>query len=88
MDPKTKTPGGLEKKDAPVPVTSSMRPWLELDQDLVGALDQNGCFHNPLAVNALLESRGIVDEESQYVCRQLLRALGFGRSEALFEDDE
>lgn len=87
MDPKTGTPGGLRKEHAPVPITRAMYFWVRLDEELVGALDSGGCFHEPVAVNAMLQCYGIEDEESQRTSREVLRYLGIGRAEALFEKD-
>ena len=88
IDETTGTPGGLKKEHAPVPITPGMRWWIKLDEELTGALDANGCFHNPVAVNDILERYGVTDDESMKTAREVLRYLGLGRAEALFEDDD
>jgi hypothetical protein len=87
IDPTTGTPGGLKKAHAPVPIARSMRFWLRLDQELVGALDQSGCYHDPRAIDYLLGQWGWDDIEDLADARYLMRCLGTGRAEA-FSDDE
>lgn len=65
-----------------------MRYWISLDEELVGALDQNGCFHHPTAVNEMLLQYGITDPEDQKTAREVLRYIGIGRAEAMFEDED
>lgn len=65
-----------------------MRWWLTIDDELIGALDANGCFHDPVAVNAMLTAYGVDDPEGQMIARLVLRFLGMGRSEALYDDEE
>jgi hypothetical protein len=62
--------------------------YVQMDEELVGALDENGCFHDPDAVNGMLTEYGVTDPESRRVARRLLRFLGIGRAEALFDDEE
>lgn len=65
-----------------------MRWWLRIDEELVGALDANGCFHEPVALNDMLTRYGVEDPDDQKTAREVLRYLGIGRAEALFEDDD
>ena len=65
-----------------------MLPWVRFDEELVGALDQNGCFHNPDAVNRMLTEYGVRDTESRRIARRLIRFMGVGRAAALFDDEE
>jgi hypothetical protein len=62
--------------------------WIRLDEELLGALDANGCFHDPVAVNEMLTAYGVEDQEGQRTAREVLRYLGIGRAEALFDDEE
>lgn len=82
------TPGGLRVEHAPVPVTPEMRWWLMIDEELVGARDANGCYNDPTATTAMLAAYGVEDPEGQKVARFVLRFIGMGRSEAMFDDDE
>jgi hypothetical protein len=86
VDPRTGTPGGLHPKDAPVPILPAMREWIMMDQELLGDLDDSGCYASLPAVLALLDEMGIDDPEDRADARRLLRELGVGRAEATMED--
>ena len=70
-----------------MPVTREMRWWIQIDEELVGALDANGFFHNPIATIEILRRYGVDDEDEQRTAREVLRYFGIGRAEATFEED-
>lgn len=98
------TPQGIPPQYAPITVTPGMRLWLRLDEELLGATDEAGCYHRPEAVGVVLswyeESIRVWMEtvaglppdmpvgDVFRLARKLLRAIGAGRAEARVEADE
>jgi hypothetical protein len=86
VDKFTGTPGGLKKEHAPVPITLAMRFWLRLDNELAGATDESGCYHDPRAIDYMLREWGWEDDVDDFTdARFLMRCLGSGRAVALSE---
>lgn len=81
-----------------------MRLWLRLDEELLGATDDAGCYHRPEALDVVLgwyaESvrlwlEGVAgapatlhDGEVNRIARRMLRAIGSGRADARSEMDD
>lgn len=65
-----------------------MRFFLRLDSELAGALDASGCYHNPTAVNGMLDEYGILDFEERRSARWLLRCIGDGRARGMQSVDD
>lgn len=81
-----------------------MRLWLRLDEELLGATDDAGCYHRPEAVGTVLswyaesvriwmERIGGLPPETPEpelfrIARRLLRAIGTGRAEVRAELEE
>ena len=59
--------------------------WIRLDEELIGALDESGCYADPVSVDHVLSEYGIEDFEERRAARRLLRALGSGRADAIRE---
>jgi hypothetical protein len=78
-----------------------MRLWLRLDEELIGGLDESGCYARPESVAAVVEEYAEAVEvwmagfaglppplgtTGRAVARRMLRDLGAGRAEARAEE--
>lgn len=95
------TPMGIPAELAPIPVGPGMRLWLRLDEELIGGLDESGCYARPEALAEVVDEyeeavevwldtfAGIpppLGPTGRAIARRMLRELGAGRAEARAEE--
>lgn len=48
------TPQGIPPQYAPIPIAPWMRLWLRIDEELLGATDESGCYYRPESLETVL----------------------------------
>ena len=77
-------PLNIDHRDAPVEWLPDMTFWVRLDQELIGARNENG-FVIPSEIFAALDRWGIRDEDNRNTAKLMLDSIAAGRNMAAME---
>lgn len=84
IDPLTGYPVKIDRLDAPVARIPGMVFWERLDQELIGARNENG-FVVPSELYLALDRWGIRDEDNRETAKLMIDSIAAGRNKAATE---